>query len=78
MELVIWLVPISKDHPHGLKYRLHFGDSAGNFFLRYDNKKGKGDHRHIDTQEESYVFVTPEKLLEDFWNDVAIYRKRIK
>src|SRR5271156_2070025 len=77
VELAIWLVPISKDHPHGLKYRLHFGDTAGNFFLRYDNEKGKGDHSHIGMKEKPYVFITTEKLLEDFWNDVAAYRKKL-
>ena len=78
VELAIWLVPISKFHPHGLKYRLHFGETAGIFFLRYDNEKGKGDHRHIGAQEEPYTFKTLEKLLLDFWNDVAIYRKNLK
>lgn len=70
VETVIWLVPISTEHPHGLKYRLHFGNYIGDCIIRYDNKSGKGDHRHIGTRQEKYVFTTLEKLLQDFWSDV--------
>jgi hypothetical protein len=42
--------------------------------LRYDNETGKGDHRHIGKKETPYRFSTPEKLLEDFWNDVEKFK----
>jgi hypothetical protein len=38
--------------------------------LRYDNETGKGDHKHLGEKEIPYVFTTPERLLDDFWNDV--------
>ena len=38
--------------------------------VRYDNERGKGDHRHIGQHEEAYLFVSLEKLIEDFWRDV--------
>ncbi len=52
--------------------------SDGTCLCRYDNEKGKSDHRHIGNREEPYLFTTPEKLLQDFWNDVANYRKGLK
>jgi hypothetical protein len=42
--------------------------------LRYDNKAGKGDHKHVGREQMPYVFTTPARLLEDFWNDVDRWR----
>lgn len=65
-EMVIWRL----SHPapgsvHPYKYRLAFivKDVC---VLRYDNEAGKGDHRHTLTRELSYVFESPEKLVEEF------------
>jgi hypothetical protein len=33
----------------------------------YDNERGKGDHRHIGDREESFVFVSMEQLIQDFY-----------
>jgi hypothetical protein len=38
--------------------------------VRYDNERGKGDHRHRDSKESRYAFNTLERLLADFWRDV--------
>lgn len=38
--------------------------------IRYDNERGKGDHRHFGEQEEDYAFTSIEKLLADFQSDV--------
>jgi hypothetical protein len=42
--------------------------------VRYDNERGKGDHRHIGEREEGYAFVTLEQLLADFRRDVEGWR----
>ena len=52
-----------------LKYSLFYG-RPGERIVGYDNERGKGDHRHYRTREERYLFVSFEKLLTDFWNDV--------
>ncbi|MBX9667134.1 MAG: hypothetical protein K2X93_05920 [Candidatus Obscuribacterales bacterium] len=39
--------------------------------MRYDNEKGKGDHKHIRDKQEPYKFTTLKKLMEDFLADVA-------
>ena len=54
---------------HRYKYRLYYG-AAGIDRVRYDNERGKGDHRHLGDREGDYVFTTVEQLLADFENDV--------
>jgi hypothetical protein len=43
----------------------------------YDNAVRKGDHRHYKEQEESSLFVSLEKLAEDFYRDVEQTKKEI-
>jgi hypothetical protein len=38
--------------------------------VRYDNERGKGDHRHIRGEELTYQFQSVERLLDDFERDV--------
>jgi len=70
VEIVIWRVPKPVvGSAHGFKYSLVLivGDRC---VLRYDNERGKGDHRHVGGQESRYVFQGLATLLEDFWSDV--------
>ena len=70
VEIVIWELPEPlSPSAHRYKYRLYFG-AAGVDRVRYDNERGKGDHRHVGGREEDYGFTTLEKLLEDFQRDV--------
>jgi len=74
VELVVWKVPESvSGSAHGFKYRLALL-VAGECVLRYDNEAGKRDHRHLGGEESPYSFITPERLLADFWNDVDRWR----
>lgn len=71
VEIVVWELakPLSPcAHPY--KYRLFFG-RPGECFARYDNERGKGDHRHADGVESDYDFTTLEALLADFERFVA-------
>jgi hypothetical protein len=69
-QIVIWqLAGTTADRPHGLKYRLWCG-RAGLTVVRYDNETGKGDHRHDPSGEQPYVFISAERLHEDFAADV--------
>ncbi len=74
VELVIWRLP----EPlapclHCYKYRLYFG-AHGVCRVRYDNERGKGDHRHLNGQEAPYLFVSVDRLLGDFQHDVETWR----
>jgi hypothetical protein len=55
--------------PHRYKYRLYFG-AEGVSRVRYDNERGKGDHRHVGDQEYEDGFSSVERLLADFQADV--------
>lgn len=70
VEVVIW--ELQEPLPpceHRYKYRLFFGWPAREV-VRYDNERGKGDHRHVDGRELAYVFTTVERLLDDFESDI--------
>lgn len=71
MEVAIWKVPMSKQSPAGVRYRLAFvrrGERAP--AVLYDNHHPKGHHRHIEGVEESYAFVDVDRLLQDFADHV--------
>ena len=70
IQIKIWQLPsITPERPHGLKYLLFYG-RKGERIIGYDNEAGKGDHRHYRDSEERYSFISMEKLITDFWNDV--------
>ena len=70
LEIVVWEL----DEPlrpckHRFKYRLFYG-TVTTCRVRYDNERGKGDHRHFSGREFAYEFVSIEQLLADFRSDV--------
>ena len=74
VEIMIWELPEPLPPcTHLYKYRLYFG-LAGECFVRYDNERGKGDHRHAGGDESDYDFTTLEALLADFERDVTNWR----
>jgi len=70
IEIVVWELsePLAPS-THRYKYRLYYG-AAGIDRVRYDNERGKGDHRNRGDREDDYVFTTVEQLLADFESDV--------
>lgn len=68
-EIALWQldgsVPPSNHH---YKYRLVLVVD-GRCVLRYDNERGKGDHRHIGESELPYTFRTVEDLVADFFHE---------
>lgn len=74
VEMVVWRLPSpATGCHHGFKYRLALV-VKGRCVLRYDNERGKGDHKHIGEEETPYTFTTPQALLNHFWNDVDKWR----
>ncbi len=70
VEIVIWELPEPLvPSTHRYKYRLYYG-VAGRSRVRYDNERGKVDHRHVGDQESEYLFSSVEQLLADFQSDV--------
>jgi hypothetical protein len=75
-EIVIWRVPsLVRGSTHEFKYRLAYVVD-GVRVLRFDNETGKGDHRNVGEQQEPYAFVSPERLIDDFWDAIENWRQR--
>jgi hypothetical protein len=71
VEVVIWHVPTPiAPSTHQFKYRLAYVVQE-QCVLRYDNERGKGDHRHTDSGEEPYAFSSADRLMADFEADIA-------
>lgn len=74
LEIKVWRVPVSvPPSSHFLKYSLFYG-RLGLRLIGYDNERGKGDHRHYESREEGYAFVSVEALLRDFKADIERLR----
>jgi hypothetical protein len=70
LQIRIWQLPKpTQERPHGLKYSLFFG-RPGERIIAYDNERGKGDHRHYRSRQETYAFSSINALIADFEADV--------
>lgn len=56
--------------PASVQVPLFFGTEDGACLVRYDNERGKGDHKHIAGIECPYIFQGLKQLLQDFDMDV--------
>jgi hypothetical protein len=75
LEMQLWEVPEPvPGSTHRMKYSLFYG-MPGQRLVGYDNERGKGDHRHLDGEQEHYSFVTVRQLMADFLADVDELRK---
>lgn len=71
-EMVVWrLTEPVEGCRHLFKYRFYFGTDDGVCLVRYDNERGKGDHRHLLGIEQQYDFSSLKQLLSDFDIDIA-------
>ena len=48
---------------------------AGECVMRYDNERGKGDHKHIHDREYPVTFTTIENLIASFQADINLLRR---
>lgn len=70
VEIVVGQVPTPvTPSKHPFTYRLSYVVANG-CVIRYDNERGKGDHRQLGDREQVYRFSTPDQLLADFAEDV--------
>jgi hypothetical protein len=69
-EVAFWHLPSPvPGSSHSFKYRLALVVN-GKCVLRYDNERGKGDHRHILECEEPIAFTSLAALLAAFTADM--------
>ena len=73
-EVVVWRLPAPlAGCAHPFKYRLVL-IANGRCVLRYDNERGKGDHKHIGGTETPVAFVDLSTLLAQFHQDIDDWR----
>lgn len=69
-EVVLWHLPEPvPGSTHPFKYRLALIVN-GECVLRYDNERGKGDHRHVGDREEAIEVSSLEALYDAFLADM--------
>ena len=74
IEIKIWQLPEpTEDKLHGYKYSLVY-IVDGERIIGYDNAEGKGDHRHCKEIEKPYRFKDIDRLLQDFYKDIELYK----
>lgn len=69
-EVVLWHLPSpvpGSTHPFKYRLALVVNDVC---VLRYDNERGKGDHRHTGNTEEPIKFTSLEALYDAFQADM--------
>lgn len=73
-DIAIWQLPRAlPGSGHAFKYRLAFVVVEA-CVLRFDNEAGKGDHKHVGTEQVPYAFTTLAQLVTDFWNAIDEWR----
>jgi len=76
VEMVAWQLPAPVPGcSHYYKYRFYAGLLGGACLVRYDNERGKGDHKHLAGKEEAYSFTTLNNLRIDFEREVRQWIK---
>lgn len=76
VDIVIWKLPKPlHGSRHIFKYRLAYIANQ-RCVLRFDNEAGKGDHKHLDETEVTYMFTNLDTLQADFWAEIKRRRKR--
>ena len=69
MEIRIWKVKKDKYNPEGFHYSLVLIRNNKRI-LGYDNHERKGHHKHVFDKESKYEFVSVDKLLKDFYDNL--------
>ena len=94
VKIEAWVVVVSADIPHGIRYSLTLHEPYGKRILGYDNahavkppKKFKyagvrlpydHKHRHISDKGVPYAFKDAHQLLSDFFVEVDRVLKKVR
>lgn len=71
---VLQVEPAIQGSNHQYKYSLAYV-VEGTCVMRYDNERGKGDHKHIGEREYPVTFTTIENLIASFQADINQMRR---
>lgn len=71
---ILQVAPAILGSKHQYKYSLAY-IVEGVCVMRYDNERGKGDHKHIGDREYPVLFTSIENLIASFQNDISLLRR---
>ncbi|EHI3195839.1 hypothetical protein J9Z47_003559 [Salmonella enterica] len=71
---ILQVSPPIKGSQHNYKYSLAYIVNEV-CVMRYDNERGKGDHKHIGGIESHVIFTTIENLIASFQADIELIRR---
>lgn len=71
---ILQVDPAVQGSHHQYKYSLAYVVD-GVCVMRYDNERGKGDHKHIGDKEYPLTFSTIENLIASFHADINMLRR---
>lgn len=71
---ILGVEPAILGSQHQYKYSLAY-IVDGVCVMRYDNERGKGDHKHIGDQEYPVTFTTIDNLIASFKTDIDLLRR---
>jgi hypothetical protein len=73
VEITLFELEHNIHYPHGVKYRFIAINLRTKNRVLMDNHQPKGDHIHINNNEESYQYTSIENLFKDFRELVKIH-----
>lgn len=71
---ILQVDPAIRGSAHGYKYSLAYVVD-GVCVMRYDNERGKGDHKHIGDRQFPVEFTNIESLIDSFQRDINHLRR---
>ncbi|MDT0176481.1 DUF6516 family protein [Enterobacter sp. BRE11] len=71
---ILQVAPAILGSKHQYKYSLAY-IVEGVCVMRYNNERGKGDHKHIGDREYPVLFTSIENLIASFQNDISLLRR---
>jgi len=71
---ILQVEPPVQGSAHRYKYSLAYVVD-GRCLLRYDNERGKGDHKHINDREYAITFTSIEALIACFQKNITLMRR---
>ena len=71
---ILQVAPAILGSKHQYKYSLAY-IVEGVCVMRYNNERGKGDHKHIGDREYPVLFTSIENLTASVQNDISLLRR---
>ncbi len=70
VDLTLWPMPTDPEISNTIEYEYRLAYVIeGNCVLLYEGKNDKDGWKYLDGRQESYCFMSPDRLLDTFWDE---------